>query len=94
MSLAVFTDSKASSGAWTTGTIILGVSPTTAFSATGIMPGASGTQVIAVNNAGTSQLRYAMTTAITGDTKGLAAQMSLDITTGPVVAGACTGKVN
>ncbi len=92
MSLAVFTDSKASSGSWTTGTIILGVSPSTAFSATGIMPGDSGAQVIAVQNSGTSQLRYAMTTAVSGDTNGLAAQMHLDITTGPVSSGACTGS--
>jgi hypothetical protein len=91
MSLAVFTDSKASSGAWTTGSIILGVAPTTAFTASGIMPGDTGTQIVAVSNTGTAQLRYAMTTAITGDTKGLAAQMTLAITTGPVAAGACTG---
>ena len=91
MSLAVFTDSKASTGAWTTGTIILGVAPAVSFNATGIMPGDTGTQVIAVSNTGTGQLRYAMTTAISGDVKGLAAQMTLNITTGPVAAGACTG---
>jgi len=91
MSLAVFTDSKASTGAWTTGTIILGVAPATSFNATGIMPGDTGTQVIAVSNTGTGQLRYAMTTAISGDSKGLAAQMTLSITTGPIAAGVCTG---
>lgn len=91
MSLAVFTDSKASTGAWTTGTITLGVTPAAAFSATNIMPGDGGTQVIAVQNTGTGALRYALATTISGDTKGLAAQMTLNITTGPVVAGACTG---
>jgi hypothetical protein len=91
MSLAVFTDGKASTGAWTTGTIILGVTPSAAFSASNIMPGDTGTQVIAVQNTGTGALRYAVTTAISGDTKGLAAQMTLAITTGPVVSGACTG---
>ncbi len=92
MSLAVFTDSKASTGAWTTGSIILGVSPTAAFSVTNAMPGDSGTQIIGVTNAGLSTLRYAMTsTSTNADTKGLAAQMNLVITTGPVVTGACTG---
>jgi len=93
MSLAVFTDSKASTGTWTAGTIILGVSPATAFNPpSGIMPGDSGAAIIAVANSGTGQLRYAMTTAATNtDTKGLAAQMTLSITTGPIVSGACTG---
>jgi len=92
MSLAVFTDSKASTGSWTAGTIVLGVSPATSFTATNIMPGDTGAAVIGVTNSGTSQLRYAMTTAATNaDSKGLAAQMTLAITTGPIVAGACTG---
>lgn len=92
MSLAVFTDTKASAGSWTAGTIVLGVAPTTAFTATGMMPGDTGAQVIAVTDNGTSQLRYAMTTATTNaDGKGLAAQMTLAITTGPIVSGACTG---
>jgi hypothetical protein len=93
MSLAVFTDSKASSGSWTTGTIVLGVSPSTAFTATGIMPGDTGTQIVDVKNNGTSQLRYAMSTAISGDTKGLAGQMQLVITDGAVSGGVCTGNV-
>jgi Camelysin metallo-endopeptidase len=92
MSLAVFTDSKASTGTWTTGTIILGVSPATSFTATNIMPGDTGAAVIGVTNNGTSQLRYAMPTASTNaDSKGLAAQMALVITTGPMVSNACTG---
>jgi spore coat-associated protein N len=92
MSLAVFTDSQASSGSWTTGKIILGVSPATAFTVTNVMPGDTGAAVIGVTNNGTSQLRYAMTTATTNaDAKGLAAQMTLAITTGPLVSGACTG---
>jgi hypothetical protein len=92
MSLAVFTDSKASTGAWTTGSITLGVSPTTAFNVTNVMPGDTGTQIIGVSNTGTSQLRYAMTSSSTNtDTKGLAAQMTLLVTNGPVVSGACTG---
>ena len=39
MSLAVFTDTDAADGAWSTGTIILGVSPATTFGPTGMMPG-------------------------------------------------------
>jgi hypothetical protein len=91
MSLAVFTDSKASTGAWTTGTIVLGVTPAAAFSATNIMPGDAGAQVIAVQNTGTGALRYAVSTVISGDTKGLAAQMTLNITTGAVSGTTCTG---
>ena len=92
MSLAVFTDSKASTGAWTTGTIILGVSPATAFTAGNVMPGDSGTQIVAVQNTGTSQLRYSLRSASTDvDGNHLAANISLLVTTGPVVSGACTG---
>jgi spore coat-associated protein N len=92
MSLAVFTDSKASTGAWTTGSITLGVSPTAAFTVAGVMPGDSGTQIVGVTNSGTSQLRYALTSSSTNtDAKGLGAQMTLLITNGTVVSGACTG---
>ena len=63
MSLAVFSDSQASSGAWTTGTIVLGVTPSTAFSATNILPGDTGSQTIAVSNSGTGALRYAISTS-------------------------------
>lgn len=83
MSLAVFTDSQASTGAWTTGTIVLGVSPSAAFSATNILPGASGSQDILVSNGGTGALRYALSTSATNaDTKGLAAQLTLTINAG------------
>jgi hypothetical protein len=70
LSLAVFTNSAAADGAWSTGTIVLGVSPTTT-----------------VANAGTGDLRYAMTSAATNaDGKGLAAQLDLTIE-----AGSCAG---
>ena len=83
MSLAVFSDSQASTGAWSTGTIVLGVSPSTAFSATNIMPGASGSQDITVSNSGTGALRYALSTSATNtDGKGLAGQMTLTVSTG------------
>jgi hypothetical protein len=87
MSLAVFTDSKASSGSWTAGTVILGVAPATAFTAAGILPGDTGSQTIAVSNTGTGALRYAMTSSSTNtDTKGLAAQMTLTIKLGTCAA--------
>jgi hypothetical protein len=80
MSLAVFTDSKASTGSWTTGTVILGVDPSTAFTATGIMPGDTGSQTVTVTNSGTGALRYAMTsTPAETDGKGLTDQMQLTI---------------
>jgi Camelysin metallo-endopeptidase len=87
MSLAVFTDSKASTGSWTSGTVILGVAPATTFTATGIMPGDTGSQTVTVSDSGTGALRYAMTSASTNtDGKGLAAQMTLTIKTGTCVS--------
>lgn len=87
MSLAVFTDnSQATGGSWTTGTIILGVTPTTAWTATNVLPGDAGNHTITVSNTGTGQLRYAVSTGISGDTKGLAAQMQLAINVGTCAA--------
>jgi hypothetical protein len=83
MSLAIFTDSDASTGSWTAGTIVLGVSPATTFTATDIMPGDSGSQTVTVANTGTGDLRYAMTVAATNaDGQGLAAQLDLTIEAG------------
>lgn len=83
MTLAQFTDSDASSGSWTSGTIILGVSPATAFTATNILPGDTGNQTIVVANTGTGAARYALSTSATNtDTKGLATQMTLLIQAG------------
>ncbi len=94
MSLAVFTDSQASTGAWAAGSIVLGVNPTTAFKVNGILPGDSGTQIIGVTNSGTAQLRYSLGSAVSdADGKHLAANMNLVITTGSVASGACTGTV-
>lgn len=87
MSLAVFTDSQASSGSWSAGTIVLGVSPATTFNATGILPGDFGSQTVTVSNAGTGALRYAMTSNATNvDGKGLAVQMTLTIRAGTCAA--------
>jgi hypothetical protein len=91
VSLAQFTDTDASAGTWTTGTIVLGVSPNPAFTATNIFPGDSGTQTMAVNNTGTGALRYALSSAATNtDGKGLAAQMTLTIQAGTCAAPGAT----
>jgi hypothetical protein len=83
MTLAQFTDSDASTGSWTSGTIILGVSPVTAFSVTNILPGDTANQTIVVSNTGTGAARYSLSTSATNtDTKGLAAQMTLLIQAG------------
>lgn len=78
-SLAIWTDSKTNSGTFATGSIILGVSPSTVFTATDILPGATGSQDVVVSNTGLSQFRYAVTTAITGETKSLATGITLTI---------------
>ena len=87
MSLAVFSDTAASTGAWTTGTVVLGVSPVTSFSAGAIVPGDSGSQTLTIANSGTGDLRYAMSSVVTNlDGKGLAAQLQLTIRAGSCAA--------
>jgi len=84
MSLAVFTDSDTNGATWTTGTIILGVTPTTVFTPGVVMPGDSGQQTVTVANTGTGALRYAMSSLATNtDTKGLRSQLTLTIDAGP-----------
>lgn len=91
MSLAVFTDSAASGGSWTTGTIVLGVTPATTFNATAIMPGDSGSQTVSVANTGTGDLRYAVSVAATNtDTKNLRDQLALTIQAGTCAAPGAT----
>jgi len=85
--LALFTDTQDSTAAFSTGTIDLTASPSTVFTASGIFPGASGSQTVTVANAGTGALRYAMSTSATNaDGLGLATQLQLTIT-----AGTCPG---
>ena len=64
-SLAYFTDTAASTGTFQAGTIDITSSPTVAFTVGNIMPGDATTQPLTIANAGTAQLRYAMTTAAT-----------------------------
>jgi hypothetical protein len=86
-SLAIFTDSAASGGTFTAGTIDIATSPSTLFTVAAIMPGDSGSANLTVQNNGTGQLRYAMTSSSTNaDGLGLRSQLGLTIT-----AGACPG---
>lgn len=83
-SLALFTDSDAlGANAFTTGTIVLGLNPTTALlTSSALMPGDNVNGTLIVSNTGTAQLRYAMSSSSTNtDGKGLAAQMTLTIKT-------------
>jgi hypothetical protein len=86
MSLAVFTDSDATGGSWTAGTIILGVSPAPVFTAANIMPGDSGSQTVTLANTGTGQLRYALTTSTTDSGAGLDSKLQLSIRSGTCAA--------
>lgn len=64
-SLAIFTDTAASSGSFASGTIDITASPAVAFNVTGMMPGDSDTATMTIANAGSAQLRYAMSTTAT-----------------------------
>ena len=64
-SLAIFTDTAASTGSFASGTIDITSSPAVAFNVTGMMPGDQDTAALTIANAGTAQLRYAMSTTAT-----------------------------
>lgn len=65
MSLAIFTDTAASTGTFAAGTVDITSSPTVAFTVTGMMPGDTNTQAMTIANAGTATFRYAMSTTAT-----------------------------
>ncbi len=70
-SLAIFTDTSASTGTFASGTIDIVSSPTVAFTVTAMVPGDTNTQALTIDNAGTAPLRYALTSVATnplGDT--------------------------
>jgi hypothetical protein len=90
MSLAVFTDSDATGGSWTAGTIVLGVGPAPVFTAANIFPGDTGSQTVTVTNSGTGQLRYAMTTATTDSGAGLDSKLQLLVRSGTCAAPGAT----
>jgi hypothetical protein len=64
-SLAIFTDTAASTGTFAAGTVDITSSPTVAFTVAGMMPGDTNTQAMTIANAGTASFRYAMTTTAT-----------------------------
>jgi hypothetical protein len=83
ISLALFTDTAASTGTFTTGTIDITSSPSTAFTVSGMMPGDESSATLTIENAGTAQFRYAMSSSSTNiDGQGLAAQLQLAVREG------------
>jgi predicted ribosomally synthesized peptide with SipW-like signal peptide len=84
-SLALFTDTDASNGSFTAGTIDIATSPTTLFTVNPLMPGDSGSATLTVTNSGTAQLRYAMDSTST-NTDGLGLRSVLGMT---ISLGAC-----
>jgi spore coat-associated protein N len=80
--LAIFTDTESvGSNTFTSGTIDISTSPTTALVAfSNMLPGDQVTAPITVTNAGANQLRYAVTSTTTENT--LAGQLDLTIKSG------------
>lgn len=78
VSLAIFTDSAASTGTFTSGTIDITSSPTVAFTVGAMMPGDANTQALTIANAGTGALRYSLTTVATNT---LGAALTLTVKT-------------
>jgi spore coat-associated protein N len=90
-SLAIFTDSDATSGTFTAGTIDIATNPATLLTVANLMPGDSGSATLTVNNNGTGQLRYAMTSASTNaDAKALRDQLQLTVRPGACPSAAAT----
>jgi len=87
-SLALFTDTAATTGSFTTGTIDISVDNSALFSVGAIMPGDSGSATLRVTNSGSAQLRYAMDSNSTNlDGLGLRSLLNMTIT-----LGACPGS--
>lgn len=78
ISLAQFTDSATSTWAFSTGTIDVNTSPAVLTAVTNMLPGDASTQALTVTNAGTGDLRYAISVAATN---ALGAQLQLTIKT-------------
>ena len=84
MSLALFTDQETVPGTFSTGSIVLDDVKIDALTLTTgtMMPGDSVTDDVVVENDGTAQLRYAMSTASTNpDAKGLRDVLTLTVKT-------------
>lgn len=78
ISLAQFTDSATSTWAFSTGTIDVNTSPAVVTAVTNMLPGDASTHALTVTNAGTGDLRYAISVAATN---ALGAQLQLTIKT-------------
>jgi predicted ribosomally synthesized peptide with SipW-like signal peptide len=81
MTIALFTDQESTTSAFTTGTIVLDDVKVDALVLTtaAMMPGDSVTDDVVIENDGTAQLRYAMTSAST-NADGLALRDALTLT--------------
>lgn len=78
---ALFTDTASSAGSFTSGSVDITVSPTTALFTVGNMaPGDTSYAALTVENAGTLELRYDMATTTTNtDGKGLGGQITAEV---------------
>jgi hypothetical protein len=76
VSLAQFTDSASSTWAFATGTIDVNTSPAVLTAINAMMPGAISTQPLTVSNAGSGDLRYALSVAATNPL-GTALQLTI-----------------
>jgi hypothetical protein len=84
LTLALFTDQESVAADFTTGTIVLDAAKIDALVLTtsALMPGDAVTDDVVVENDGSAELRYAMTTASTDpDTKALRAALTLTVKT-------------
>ena len=92
---ALFTDSQdLGANSFTTGTLMLGLNPTTAlFSVANMAPGDTVSRPLTVSNAGTLGLRYAVTGAATDpDAKALRDQLQFTVYSGVSVANCTAGS--
>lgn len=85
MSLAQFTDTDASTWAFTAGTIDINTNPAVLTAVSGMMPGDDATEALTVTNGGSGDLRYAISVAAT-NALGTALQLTINEEDG---AGGC-----
>lgn len=64
-SLAIFTDTQDATGSFTAGTIDIAASPSVAFTVTAMVPGDTVTQAMTIDNDGTADLRWSLSTVAT-----------------------------
>lgn len=64
-SLAIFTDTQDATGSFTAGTIDIAASPSVAFTVAAMVPGDTITQAMTIDNDGTADLRWSLSTVAT-----------------------------